>query len=221
MARISSTFSSKIIQKIQLRIIMRGVTKNLSNENKHRQSEKVICHMLNDNAHFKKANHIGIYIANQDDLDTIPLLETLVNNPDLFGNKQIYVPHIEMNAKNDKNPELCFHQLKNIFHYHDPEVRMNKIVVREGSLKADPHKLELILVPGLGFDRISTGLVNRLGRGKGYYDNFLRQIPNCHTIGLGYNEQYVPFNEMLYKMYLPFDESVDVPLKEFLSEKMI
>lgn len=50
----------------------------------------------------------------------------------------------------------------------------------------NPEKINLILVPGLAFDRQG----NRLGRGKGYYDRFLRKLPS-HTvsIGLAYNFQ--------------------------------
>lgn len=50
--------------------------------------------------------------------------------------------------------------------------------------------LDLILMPGLGFDR--TG--NRLGRGKGYYDTYLErcmQHPKGkpYTIALAFKEQ--------------------------------
>lgn len=44
---------------------------------------------------------------------------------------------------------------------------------------------DLIVVPGMAFDKQGT----RLGRGKGYYDRFLTQHPNTHTIGLCFDFQ--------------------------------
>ncbi|MCM8800777.1 MAG: 5-formyltetrahydrofolate cyclo-ligase [Candidatus Omnitrophica bacterium] len=50
----------------------------------------------------------------------------------------------------------------------------------------EPEKIELVLVPGLAFDKHG----NRLGRGKGYYDRFLKKLSaNTVSIGLAYNFQ--------------------------------
>ncbi|KAF7241458.1 5-formyltetrahydrofolate cyclo-ligase [Varanus komodoensis] len=61
--------------------------------------------------------------------------------------------------------------------------------VREEALSA-PEGLDLILMPGLGFDK--TG--NRLGRGKGYYDTYLSRCMlhprgKPYTIALAFKEQ--------------------------------
>ena len=46
---------------------------------------------------------------------------------------------------------------------------------------ANPGDLDLLIVPGLGFD--SKG--NRLGQGKGYYDRFIaRMTVNCTQLSL-------------------------------------
>lgn len=45
----------------------------------------------------------------------------------------------------------------------------------------------VVLVPGVAFDALG----NRLGRGRGYYDRFLRDYPNAYPIGVGYREQEV------------------------------
>ena len=49
--------------------------------------------------------------------------------------------------------------------------------------------LDLVVVPGVAFDRNG----NRLGRGKGYYDKFLRNLPKRSTsLGLAFDFQVLP-----------------------------
>jgi 5-formyltetrahydrofolate cyclo-ligase len=50
--------------------------------------------------------------------------------------------------------------------------------------------LDLVVVPGIAFDKRG----NRLGRGKGYYDRFLRKLPKSTvSIGLAFDFQILPF----------------------------
>jgi len=49
--------------------------------------------------------------------------------------------------------------------------------------------IDLVIVPGLGFDAYG----NRLGRGKGYYDRFLKRLSHTTTsIGLAFDFQILP-----------------------------
>jgi len=49
--------------------------------------------------------------------------------------------------------------------------------------------LDLIIVPGLAFDKKG----NRLGRGKGYYDRFLSRVPkDTPVIGMAFDYQVLP-----------------------------
>ncbi len=51
---------------------------------------------------------------------------------------------------------------------------------------AELKNIDLVIVPGLAFD----GKNNRIGRGKGYYDNFLKRLPKGKSkIGLGFRFQ--------------------------------
>jgi len=69
-----------------------------------------------------------------------------------------------------------------------------------------PECLDLVLVPGLGFD--PNG--NRLGRGGGYYDRFLKTTPRkAFRIGLGFECQIVEAIPMSAN-----DEKVDLVITE-------
>ncbi|MCC5832181.1 MAG: 5-formyltetrahydrofolate cyclo-ligase [Chlamydiales bacterium] len=50
----------------------------------------------------------------------------------------------------------------------------------------EASKIEIALVPALGFDRAN----HRIGYGKGYYDRFLSTL-NCPVIGIGFKEQLI------------------------------
>lgn len=65
------------------------------------------------------------------------------------------------------------------------ETLENSWGIREpaGTQKADPKKIDLVLVPLLCFDERGF----RVGYGKGYYDKFLARCrPDCLKIGLSY-----------------------------------
>ncbi|PRR68698.1 5-formyltetrahydrofolate cyclo-ligase [Neomoorella humiferrea] len=53
----------------------------------------------------------------------------------------------------------------------------------------DPQLIDLVIVPGVAFDRKG----NRLGYGAGYYDRFLKTLrPGAAIIALAFSEQIVP-----------------------------
>ena len=62
-------------------------------------------------------------------------------------------------------------------------------------------KIDLILVPGVAFDKRG----NRLGRGGGYYDRFIKsQPPTTTLVGVAYDFQLVdkvPANRRDQKMH--------------------
>ncbi|MFH0754329.1 MAG: 5-formyltetrahydrofolate cyclo-ligase [Candidatus Omnitrophota bacterium] len=78
--------------------------------------------------------------------------------------------------------------------------------VDRGDNRLDSAELDLVVVPGVAFDR----QCNRLGRGKGYYDRFLSDLPaQTPTIALAYDFQVVDA--------LPGVESHDRPVTYLLT----
>ena len=68
----------------------------------------------------------------------------------------------------------------------------NSLGVREPdpdtAKKIEIEKLDIVVVPGIAFDKDNS----RLGRGKGYYDRFLRRLSlKTKTIGLAFTFQRV------------------------------
>lgn len=74
-----------------------------------------------------------------------------------------------------------------------------------GEIFADLDKIEMIVVPGVAFDRKN----NRMGRGRGFYDRLLKTTPNAVKVGVAFGFQI--FDS------IPV-ESFDVPMDVVVSE---
>jgi len=85
-----------------------------------------------------------------------------------------------------------------------------KLSVRQDeSRQVLPGQIDVVLVPGLAFDRLG----NRLGRGKGFYDRFLCQLPaDVLTIGLSFDS--------MIRERIPHGEN-DHPVKKVVTESRI
>ena len=77
--------------------------------------------------------------------------------------------------------------------------------LKESSCVLKPQEIDLAIVPGVAFDKGR----NRLGRGKGYYDRFLSQLPaSVTTIGLAFDFQILSS--------LPCRQKHDMPLSKVI-----
>ena len=213
-------------QKTNLRKVMKQVLKLITDENKRRQSEQVVNYLLNTHLKFNSAQHIAVYLAmKHEEIDTNLLIEHLLKDETNKENrKHIYVPHFELSSKSD---EMRFFEIKDLNQYWNEMNADNKFGIRQfnnvaNMSEANINKFDLVIVPGLAFDYSDSTRtkIARLGRGKGYYDSFLSKIPQCYTLGVGFNEQFLSFNENI-NLTLPVIQSKDYLLDEFLCEKMI
>lgn len=223
--------SNTVLQKASLRKLMKEVLKNLTVQEKQRQSQAITKHLLESNHGFMEAKHIALYLSmKHEEVDTIPLIETILSDPHKYGNKRLYVPHIEMNKRSTNIPEMCFFELKSLRDYtenmnDDNRFKLKQFNDPELRERANIELFDLVIVPGLAFDRdrLVMGKISRLGRGKGYYDVFLSKIPDCYTLAMGFNEQFLSLNERMVQdnVSIPMTESQDVRIDEYLCERFI
>jgi 5-formyltetrahydrofolate cyclo-ligase len=73
---------------------------------------------------------------------------------------------------------------------------------RDLSAVVPPTEIDIVFVPGMGFD--AKGV--RLGYGGGYYDRFLRLLPaHTHFGGLAFHVQIVPsIPQLPHDIRMPF-----------------
>lgn len=109
--------------------------------------------------------------------------------------------------------------LMDFYSYEKPEdlilnrFKIPEPVVSEENL-VQPHKLEVVIVPLVGFNEKGE----RLGMGGGYYDRMLKKIScECLTLGLAYDFQLIP--EIKSQTWdMPLDEVI-TPTKHYIFNK--
>lgn len=216
------------MSKTQLRKVMKQLLRNIPTEAKQHQSVKLCHHLLTKHVKFRDAKHIAIYLAmKHEELDLSSLIETILTEPE-YAKKKIYIPHVEPDLANN---EMCFYELKSLTQYKTEMNKDNKFKLPQfnepqAQVKVDMNLFDLVVLPGLAFDQIDRQIgINRLGRGKGYYDRFLEKIQHnteCHKLGIGFNEQFIPLNMKLINdgWFVPMDDR-DMQLDEFVCEKLV
>lgn len=148
---------------------------NQAREEALRKSE-IIKKKLFSLPEFKKAKIVMLYASREDEVETHRMIEEAVEAgkivalPRCASAKGILPKEIK-NANTDLE--------KGTYGIYEP---------RETQKDIRSEEIDLIVVPGVAFDRKNR----RLGRGKGYYDRFLAQLPRDKvTVGLAFDIQIV------------------------------
>ncbi len=171
--------------KQQLRKTIRQRKKQYSLEQRQAWSSDIEQRLL---AHprIKAAHVVMLYYALPDEVDTRHLVDAL-----LAAGKTVVLPKCVDDAHME--PRL----------YTGPSdlaEGLYNLLEPAGAPYADIHRIEVVVVPGMSFD--DEG--HRLGRGRGYYDRFLEQLPEVYKIGVCYHFQrvdHVPTD--------PYDRAMD------------
>jgi len=111
---------------------------------------------------FQKAKTVGVYMPLPDEVDITPLFsfDSFVAQDRQLQEKTFYIPAFDEASSGYRLAE------------YTPELKKGKFGIPEPANPVfAPEELDLIIVPGVAFDRAG----HRLGRGGGFYDRLLPQ----------------------------------------------
>jgi 5-formyltetrahydrofolate cyclo-ligase len=159
---------------------------------------KTICRNLANSAYFKNARAVMVYVNMGSEVETRDLITGM-----LRSGKRVLVPYSRAGTRN-----LGIGEITDI---------TRDIITGEGGAPEPRVELRdlffhsdigLIICPGVGFDVYG----GRLGRGKAYYDNFLREFKGkVPIVGLAFDCQ-------VQGRHLPFSYN-DVMMDQIITEK--
>ncbi|MCR2845291.1 5-formyltetrahydrofolate cyclo-ligase [Heyndrickxia coagulans] len=182
----------KKMDKAEIRREMIGWLKRLDFSEKQAIEEK-LQQILFSSGLWKNAGTVGVTVSQHFEWDTKRIIET-----GWAQGKTICVPKCV-----PKEKELVFYRLddfaqleKSFFNLLEPKP--------EETAKIEKQAIDLLIVPGLVFDKKGF----RIGFGGGYYDRFLAGFPN-QTVSLVHSYQL--------KEHVP-SESYDIPVRQIVTE---
>jgi len=163
---------------------------------KKSQAESAMLELLLNWRVFKKADVIHIFISTPEEPDTRPIIEHCWTS-----GKKVAVPSVLPNTF-----DLIHSEIKS---FDSLISGMYKILEPspESRIKMTPDMFDLIIIPGVAFDRKG----GRLGKGKGYYDRFLK-VTSAFRLALAFDCQVI--------RNVPTDLH-DIPMNAILSESGI
>ena len=149
---------------------------------------------------YKKARVVMCYVAIDSEVETRPILEQA-----LADGKRVAVPMALSRSR-----RLVAAEVKNLRRELKPRGpwKIPQPPSRKGHA-ISPENLDLVIVPGVAFDRQGR----RLGRGMGYFDRFLGRVPaSVPRVGLAFRFQLLK--------EIP-SESHDQPVSVVITEKKV
>lgn len=162
------------MSKKEIRKEILSQMKQLEKEQKLR-ADVWLKNQLINNTEYKNAKRIGIVLSMPHEVDTYPIIETMLSD-----DKKVFVPNTNYKLK-----EMNFKQLLSLNQLEKDEKGL--LYVNDDTEITD--QLDLIVVPGVAFR--DDGY--RIGYGGGYYDRFLSDS-NANTISLIYDLQLTQFD---------------------------
>lgn len=156
------------MRKDKIRTAMRA-QKSLLDDTEKQQAAASVFEVFEKMAAFMLADKILMYHALPDELQTVDFIDRWADR------KQFFLPRV-----NGVNLE--------ILPYNQSSLQLGAFQIEEptGDDIADINDIELIVVPGVAYDRNC----NRVGRGKGYYDRLLAES-RALKVGVAYDFQVV------------------------------
>ena len=180
----------QINQKQEIRQRILTLLRNQKEEEREYKSS-IICDKLLNLLEFQRAQTILFYSSLSEEVDTFEMIKQALK----LG-KKTGLPRI-ISGDGDFVPRQV--------EYLDQDLEIGPYGISQPkescSRTLEENELDLVIVPGIAFDRDN----HRLGRGKGYYDRFLKRIsPDIPTVGLAFDFQIVD--------HVPYEEGRDIPV---------
>ncbi|MCL7747191.1 5-formyltetrahydrofolate cyclo-ligase [Halalkalibacter alkaliphilus] len=165
-----------MLTKKDIRNEMSRKLDSISAEKWKNWSKEIADHLVSSSL-WKESGVIALTVSRGKEVDTYCLIETAWKQ-----GKKVVVPRADFKQKRMSFFEITsFNQLEEgPYNLKEPNV--------ESCPSIDPQKIELVIVPGLAFDKNGS----RLGFGGGFYDRFLPKI-KAQTIALALPCQVIPF----------------------------
>ena len=159
------------MKKAEIRQRIKALKKAVGKESAKIAATKAFA-QVEECAEFQRAQHVMVYHSLPDELSTHAFIEKW------HGLKKLYLPRV--------NGDFL-----EILPYDATQLQSGSFNIEEptGDEIADGNDMDLIIVPGIAFDRKG----NRVGRGKGYYDRLLSET-TAIKIGVGYDFQLLEDN---------------------------
>jgi len=172
--------------------------KNIDVVEKEKMDKKIL-NKFYESKYYRESKNIFIYISYDSEINTKEII-----NKSLIDKKKIYVPRTEFKTRLMDAVEIT--SLENLI---ESEYGILEPSIYEPYI--EPNELDLIVVPGVGFDRNG----GRMGYGAGFYDRYFKKISKDKMqkivkLALAYDFQIledVPMNEQ------------DVPVNYIITEK--
>ena len=172
------------LEKEKIRKIVRAELKKRPETERLNKSRAIAAKILNTDA-FREAKTVMFYYAADEEVTTQKLIEEAFKT-----GKQVALPYIDQAAGEIQASiveNLSDDLARGSYDIMEPKPQKRK--------KIELDEIDLVLVPGLAFDRKG----HRLGRGKGYYDRFLKTLPSgVKRYGLAFDFQmmeHIPAND--------------------------
>jgi len=164
-----------------------------------KEKSLAIFNILKEKDFYKNADNIMVYITleNENEVSTEPIIDDLMNR-----GKRVFVPLTVHKTKG-----LIVSELKDL--ENDLEVGNFGVMEpkKETTRPAEPSVLDLVIVPGVAFDKKGY----RVGHGAGYYDRFLPKLSKkTVTVSIAFDMQMID--------EVPAD-CHDIPVKYIITEK--
>lgn len=154
--------------KQRMRELLIQKRRMLSAEERTAQSELILSQLEKMTA-FREAKTVLLYYPKNNEVDVLPLFKRYKRD------KVLLLPVTHRNGMT-ANP-----------YEGNDKMHRGKVGIPEPTTPPFEGNIDVIIVPAVAFDKQG----NRLGRGGGYYDRFLKKQSHATFIGVGYDFQLV------------------------------